>query len=132
MLVDSFGIGGDDVGVCTVEGVGGTKVADDPAGEAGAKIGCSGTCALGARGGKKVLFGAAAVLADEFVMSALGDGGPGGCPSSGLCVLPPCGEGGAKIGCVGICTFGAGGLPPGEFGGLDNGRLSGRADDCIV
>ena len=133
LLTDCFGIGGDDIGVCTVEGVGGTKGPDDPAGEAGAKIGCCGTCALGASGGKKAPFGAIAVLADELVMSASGDGGPGGCPSFGLCVMPPFGEGGTKIGCVGICAFGAGGLPPGESDGPDNGKLtSGRADDCIV
>ena len=39
VLTDCFGVGGDDVGACTVEGVGGTKVAEDPAGEVGPKIG---------------------------------------------------------------------------------------------
>ncbi len=67
-----------------------------------------------------------------FVMSASGDGGPGGLPLLGCVMIPPFGEGGTKIGCVGICAFGAGGLK-GESGGLGNGWLtSGKADDCIV
>ena len=127
------GTAGEDIGVCTVEGVGGTTVGDEAAGDSGGKTGCIGTCAFG-DGGKKVPSGAIEVFADvvAFVMSASGDGGPGGCPSPGSGVIPLLGEGGMKIGCVGICAFGAEGLP-GESGGLGNGRLtSGKADDCIV
>ena len=78
--------------------------------------------------------GATEVFADDvaFAMSASGDGGPGGCPYQGSGGMPPLGEGGTKIGCVGICASGAGGKP-GESGGLCDGSLtSGKADDCIV
>ena len=73
------GIGGDDIGVCTVEGVGGNTVGDEVVGEG--KTGCVGNCAFG-EAGKKVPSGATEIFVDDvaFAISASGDGGPGGCP----------------------------------------------------
>jgi hypothetical protein len=49
------GTGGDDIGVCTVEGVGGNTVGDEVVGEG--KTGCVGNCVVG-EAGKKVPSGA--------------------------------------------------------------------------